>query len=172
MNSILIVGHARHGKDTVAEILRDSYGYTFESSSHACLRIFIYELLKDKYGYTTLEECFQDRVNHRAEWKQLITMYNTPDKTRLARAIIKDNDIYVGMRCEDELAACDLIGLFDYVIWVDADKRKPPESEESMTIKLDDSMYVVDNNGTEDDLIKQVEKLVRFMKVDNILEGL
>ena len=30
---LLIIGHARHGKDTVAEILRDTHGYDFVSSS-------------------------------------------------------------------------------------------------------------------------------------------
>ena len=30
---IYIVGHGRHGKDTVAEILRDRFGFTFTASS-------------------------------------------------------------------------------------------------------------------------------------------
>jgi hypothetical protein len=29
---LLVIGHGRHGKDTVCEMLRDHYGYTFESS--------------------------------------------------------------------------------------------------------------------------------------------
>ena len=33
---LLVIGHGRHGKDTVCEMLRDSYGYTFESSSKFC----------------------------------------------------------------------------------------------------------------------------------------
>jgi len=32
---LMIMDHARHGKDTVCEILRDTYGFTFESSSMA-----------------------------------------------------------------------------------------------------------------------------------------
>ena len=48
---LLVIGHGRHGKDTVCEILRDHYGYTFESSSKFCSLQFIYNDLKDKYGY-------------------------------------------------------------------------------------------------------------------------
>jgi len=65
---LLIIGHARHGKDTLAELLRDTFELKFVSSSQAASDIFIFDELKDKYGYTTPEECFEDRVNHRAEW--------------------------------------------------------------------------------------------------------
>jgi translation elongation factor EF-1alpha len=40
---LLVIGHGRHGKDTVCEMLRDDYGYTFESSSKFCSKFFIYE---------------------------------------------------------------------------------------------------------------------------------
>ena len=32
---LLVVGHGRHGKDTVCEML-EAYGYTFQSSSKFC----------------------------------------------------------------------------------------------------------------------------------------
>lgn len=73
---LLIIGPARHGKDTLAETMRDNFGLNFKSSSQACSDIFIFNELKDKYGYTTPEECFEDRLNHRAEWYQLICGYN------------------------------------------------------------------------------------------------
>ena len=161
MRKILIIGHARHGKDTVAEFLRDYYGYTFKSSSFAALEYVMYPVLKEKYGYLSMEECYEDRVNHRAEWKQMITDYNTPDKAKLCKEILADNSIYVGMRCEEELRAC--APLFDMVVWVDGSKRKPPESKESMTITLDDGMYILDNNGTGKQLFFEVDKLVQVI---------
>jgi hypothetical protein len=51
-HKLLVIGHGRHGKDTVCEFLRDDYGYSFESSSQFCSKLFIYDNLKDKYGYT------------------------------------------------------------------------------------------------------------------------
>jgi len=39
---LLIIGHGRHGKDTVCEILRDKYNLqVFESSSRFCSKRFI-----------------------------------------------------------------------------------------------------------------------------------
>lgn len=150
---LLIIGHARHGKDTLAEILRDGWGYTFQSSSYAAAEKVVYPVLQPKYGYTSIEEAYEDRVNHRAEWKELITAYNTPDKTRLAKEIMQENDIYVGMRCKDELSACKAIGLFDHIIWVDAEGRVDPEDESSNTLSMDMADIVVDNSGTGDQLI-------------------
>lgn len=65
IKKILILGHARHGKDTLAEILNKEYGMTFMSSSQAANEIFLFDELKNKYGYKTKEESFNDRVNHR-----------------------------------------------------------------------------------------------------------
>lgn len=95
---LLIIGHKRHGKDTLAEIFRDNFGMTFNSSSNAAAEIFIYDALKNKYGYKSFKECFYDRMNKRAEWYDLICEYNVKDKARLAKDILKDNDCYVGMR--------------------------------------------------------------------------
>jgi hypothetical protein len=78
---LLVIGHGRHGKDTVCEMLRDHYRYTFESSSKFCSLQFIYNDLKDKYGYANEEECYADRHNHRAEWYNAICDYNVPDAT-------------------------------------------------------------------------------------------
>ena len=78
----MILGSARHGKDTMAEILRDEFGMTFESSSQSAADIFLYDLLKEKYGYETSEECFEDRHNHRQEWYEAIKAYNKDGCTR------------------------------------------------------------------------------------------
>jgi dephospho-CoA kinase len=75
-NNIIIIGNFRHGKDTVAEIMKNLYGFNYESSSVAACKIFLFEALKNKYNYSTIEECFEDRGNHRAEWYELICEYN------------------------------------------------------------------------------------------------
>jgi hypothetical protein len=45
--------------------------------------------LKVKYGYKTSEECFEDRVNHRSEWYDMICEYNLNDKAKLAKGILE-----------------------------------------------------------------------------------
>src|SRR4051812_46522244 len=130
MKRICIVGHGRHGKDTVAEFMHELYGFNFASSSETAARIFLFDALKDKYGYQTFNECYEDRGNHRTEWHDLICAYNYYDKARLAKDILKDNDIYVGMRSDEELQECLRQELFDLVIGV-FNPHKPLESPES-----------------------------------------
>ena len=115
---LLLVGHGRHGKDTVAEILRDEFQMIFKSSSLAAAEIFLYDALKDKYDYKTPEECFEDRVNHRPEWYEMICAYNDPDKAKLAKSILLEADCYVGMRDREEIEECLKQGVFELVIWV------------------------------------------------------
>lgn len=143
---LLVVGHGRHGKDTFCELS----GLPFQSSSEAALDIVIWPY----WGcakYETKAECFEDRSNHRSTWYNMIKAYNNADKTSLATKILVNSDIYCGMRNREELHACNTIGLFDAIIWVDASDRLPPEPASSMTITRDDCGLFVDNNGPEKD---------------------
>lgn len=151
---LMILGHARHGKDTVAEILRDNLGLTFVSSSFAAAEKVMVPFLRDVRGivYPNLDACYADRVNHRQDWYEQIKAYNTPDGARLAREIYRTSDIYVGMRNWEELAAVKAEKLFDYAIWVDASKRKEPESAASCSVTPEMASHVIDNNGTPEQL--------------------
>jgi hypothetical protein len=105
---------------------------------------------------------FADRVNHRKTWADLISAYNTPDKTRTAKTMLdRGFDMYVGMRRRDELNACHDSKLFDYVIWVDALRRLPPESAESMELDASDADIYFDNNGSSD----SVDYFVVFLQM-------
>lgn len=121
---LLILGHARHGKDTVAQMLNEEFGLTHLASSEASATIFIFDTLKEKYNYKTIEECFNDRVNHRDEWYSLICEYNNGDESRLAREIVERANIYVGMRSQSELDECIKNKIFDHILGV-VDPRKP-----------------------------------------------
>lgn len=155
---ILVVSLGRFGKDTLCEIVKQKFGIEFISSSHYMLEKIVYPSLKDKYGYTSEEECYEDRVNHREEWFNLIDNYNKEDYSRLAKNILTENDIYCGMRCVKQFNASR--HLFDIVIWVDAEKRLGiTEDESSMTITKDMADIIIDNNGTLEDFENKVTKL-------------
>lgn len=157
---ILILGHGRHGKDTAAEYLAKACNFKFASSSEFANEHVIFPKLAPLYGYQTLEECFADRGNHRDEWRNLIREYNSLDRARLARNILEENDIYVGMRCHNEYAAAK--DLFDVIVWVDASSRHPREP--SMTIEYDDDeMIKVDNNRELPHLHHQLDLLVELL---------
>ena len=149
---ILLIGHARHGKDTVSEMLVYLMGLTFRSSSDFVNERAVFPVLAPKYGYQTLDECYQDRVNHRKEWYELLREYNGDDPARLGRELFEEYDIYCGLRHREEFQAMKDESLFDVCIWIDAGKRLPPESLESMTLTKEDADIVVDNNGSLEDL--------------------
>ena|SRR6056297_1710149 len=160
---LLIIGYGRHGKDTVCEYLRDVHGYSFESSSKFCSKKFIFNDLKDKYDYASEDECYADRHNHREEWYNAICDYNTKDGARLGREIFKEHSIYCGLRNKAEFHAMKNTGVFDYAIWVDRSDHLPPESKESMTLEQWMADYTIDNNGTLDDLHRNVDGLINFL---------
>ena len=146
--NICIIGHGNWGKDALAEYWRDKYNLSFQSSSAFANEKFIFDTLKNKYGYETPEECFNDRRNHREEWANLITAYNTPDKTKLARELLETSDAYIGMRDPDEVRASIEEELFDHIFWIDASKRLPPESKKSCGVEESMADTLIDNNGT------------------------
>jgi dephospho-CoA kinase len=156
---LCIIGSMRMGKDSMAEILRDEFGMTFESSSQSAADIFLYGLLKEKYGYETSEECFEDRHNHRQEWYEAICEYNKDDKARLAKGIMERTNCYVGMRDRDEIKECIKQELFDLIVWVDASDRLPEEPATSFNIDKGCADIIIENNGTYEEFY---EKILRF----------
>lgn len=156
---LLILGNARHGKDTLAELFQEHFGLTFMSSSQASADFFLYDLLKNKYGYKTPEECFEDRVNHRDEWYLAICDYNKDNRARLASEILKKADCYVGMRDKAEFDECVKQNLFDLIIWVDASKRLPLEPGTSFNINMSDADIVIENNGTYEEFVKKAKRI-------------
>ena len=160
---LLVIGHGRHGKDTVCEILRDKYAYSFESSSQFCSKLFIYNNLKDKYGYANEEECYADRHNHRAEWYNAICDYNVPDPARLGREMFNAYDIYCGLRNKKEYHAMRNTEVFDYAIWVDRSDYLPLESKDSMSLEQWMADFTIDNNGTLEELQFNVDQLLDYL---------
>jgi hypothetical protein len=155
---LLILGYGRHGKDSVAEMLRDNYGLRFKSSSQFVAEECLWEQWgKDRYD--TFDEMYEDRHNHRVTWMEMISAYNTPDKTKTAATMLSRGlDMYVGMRRQDELEACRQANLFDFIVWVER-PGFPPETG-SMDITKDSSFwnFCIKNDGTLTDLERKVDE--------------
>lgn len=160
---LLVIGHARHGKDTVCEVLRDEFDFNFRSSSDFCAERFIYAALKDKYGYATYQQCFEDRHNHRAEWYDMIHDYCRNDYAQLGREIFAENDVYCGLRNKSEFHAMRNTGVFDYAVWVDRCDHLPLEDPRSMSLEIWMADYVIDNNGTLDDLRRNTREFIKSL---------
>ena len=161
--TLLVISGMRSGKDTFGEIMASEFGLKYTSSSQASAEIFIFDELKNKYGYETSEQCFEDRVNHRQEWYELICDYNKDDRARLAKGILEHSDCYVGMRDRDEITECIKQGLFDLIIWVDASERLEEEGKESFNIDKTCADISIDNNGTYQEFKTKVSRLGKII---------
>ena len=161
---VLILGYARHGKDTAAEHLRDAHGIPFRSSSlFLAETVVMPELAGRGIAYPDLDACYADRVNHRALWREIIEDYNRDEPARLAKAILAEADCYVGMRMAREYWASR--SLFDVIFWIDAsDRGLPPEGTDSMDIAFDPAWMVrIDNGGTFDAMKAQIDAWMRTL---------
>lgn len=147
---LLVLGHGRHGKDTVAEMLRERFGVSFGSSSYsAAEKVMMPAFVRQGAPYPDVDACYADRANHRAFWHHCIAAYNTPDKSKLCREILAENNCYVGMRSDKEFAATK--HLFDHILWV-FDPRKPLENADSFNISQTPDMVQIWNGGDLHDL--------------------
>lgn len=159
----MIVGHGRHGKDTVAEMISERLKLPFTSSSLKCAALLFPELSK-KYAYDSVQTCFDDRHNHRAEWFDLICKINSPDKSSLGRLVYQTSDIYVGIRDWRELQACKNANLYDVCVWVDRSLKTKLEAKSSMTVEAWMADYMLDNNGTLEDLDRNLNVLLSTIR--------
>ena len=154
---LFVIGQGRHGKDFAAEIIQDLYGLTFESSSMFCAEHVVGPWLENLgITYDSLEECYEDRVNHRMEWYNAIRAYNKGDESRLSAAIFDKYDVYVGIRSRVEFLASRSIS--DLSIWIEASKRKP-QVDPTCKILPADCDIIIDNNGTKEELRYKLTRL-------------
>lgn len=168
---LMVIGHGRHGKDTVASLIQRDYGLNFVSSSFFMAERVLYPYFQKQHPglYTSIEECYEDRHQHRALWFDKICEFNEKpvrDMARLGNLLFSEYDIYCGIRNKNEFHALRNGGSFDAAIWVDRSDHLPREPESSMTIKPWMADFIIDNNGTEADLEREVKRLMENVLLD------
>lgn len=153
--SIIITGHKNHGKDTACEIINLPW---VGSSRYACNK-FIFNQMKEKYKYRDTLKCYEDRNNHRKFWYDSIEDYNAEDRARLGTEIFSNYTIYCGIRSIRELTALRKKFPSLLVVWIDASKRKPLESKESITVTQEDCDIIITNNNSIEDFSRKLINL-------------
>lgn len=154
---VLVLGHGRHGKDQFADFLCQFRGLTKTSSSWEAAHL-IYPIMQSMYGYSSVSQCYQDRVNHRHEWKMFICGLNAIDPTVLLRTIYQKSNVYVGLRSNLEYKAALAKNLVDLIYWVDA-RPRVDYVDETLDIQYDPNLMIwIDNNGSLEDLENQAKQ--------------
>lgn len=162
----LVIGHARHGKDTVARMIcgwaltHTDDELKFVSSSLFCAeRVVIPYLEKRGILYESVQQCYDDRHNWRGFWYDAICEYCKDDPARVVRELLAENDIYVGLRQRAEFFAARNLRLFDHVIWVE-DPRKLLEPSNSMNLEPWMADFHIVNSGDFDYLAARVAEVM------------
>lgn len=151
---LLILGHAQHGKDVVAELLAEKYNLRLVNASEIVAAVSY-----KQFGLSSIDEAYATRGSRRPELYDLIASW---PETALADFIFSVADVYVGCRRQEELDAV-IEKHNPTVLWVDASQRKPLEPGTSISIKMPADCWVIDNNGTLEDLCSVINGSVDLL---------
>ena len=104
---LYVIGHAEHGKTTVARCLAGMLNCTYADSSLWMADRVVRPWLAKRFDvhYDSVEEAHRDRHKWRAEWQEAIADFNAEDPAKLSREIFFDNRIYCGCRTLREFEA-------------------------------------------------------------------
>ncbi len=167
---IMVIGHARHGKDTIANLLEKRYGFRNKSAAMIAAEFIIYPISLSTIdynwpNYNSFLECFNDKHSHREAWFKTIQKFNASDKANLARLVYSESDVYCGVRDAAELWTIHEDNRYDLCIWVDASERLPLEPSTSITVHQCMADVVINNNGTEfalEDSLRAIMKAYNY----------
>lgn len=117
---LAIVGPGCCGKDTCAEYLAKHTGlrYTHGISRQAAPYVYRH-LLTMGFTYKNVEECYDDRANHRTKWADAIDVLQAHDPAAITRELLVEQDIVTGVRRGREHQTLVDEGIVDCWIWID-----------------------------------------------------
>lgn len=157
---LLVIGHARHGKDTFAEYLRDRHGWSFASSGEFACEKAVYPLMTE--FYPDWRSLYRDKEQYRELFFHAIRAYNLRPGPALHQQILSGHDMYLGMRSRAEFTKS--VSDFDLVVWIDASQRKPMEPLASNELTPADADVIINNNSTLEDLHSEIEGFLTWLE--------
>lgn len=177
---LMICGSGESGKDELAKILKKhlpeiNYKYP---TSYYCIDIFYEEVqngiwtnerLRDQglyfegyypNQYGSKETFYESRRYHRDIWGYWVKQFNKDDPIKLYQlAIDKGERVFVGLRKVKEYDSFREKFPNSFSIWVQRDSVKHDPTQEYGPDKCD---FIIQNNGTIEELENKVKKLVSF----------
>ena len=186
----IVIGHGRHGKDTVGEMLADDYGLSFKSSSMFCAEKVIWPLLSDADVVFDFARQMENRDVDADTIDRVVTKALTLDGAygsaeqayedrsnhrelwfqaiamyctpadRLGKELLEQHDVYCGIRSKRELSGVVNSGVVDAVIWVDRSDHLPNEDPSSISVEPWMATHTLDNNGSLQDLEYNLKALM------------
>jgi hypothetical protein len=147
---LAIVGPSRCGKDVAARWFAEHTPLRYSKSTsqviapHAAARLGL-----------SAEEAFARRHEDRDLWFKLGCELRRDDPAYLAREVLRDGDLVVGVRDRAEMEATIREGLVDLVIWIDRDVPVDP----TLTYGRELADVVIENRWSLADLHRRLDRL-------------
>lgn len=161
---IAIVGHGGSGKSEVSRYLSNALKLRYSgigTSRYAADHIF--KCSRSAFPlphYNNVEECYEDRRNHRKAWAMVIDKLEKDNPLGYYAALLQQSDVIDGLRRNSVLEAFVSARAVDLVIQVVRDVPVDPTYEISPNL-ID---LVVPNYGTTPELHRRLDRILAACK--------
>jgi len=159
--NLAICGPGRCGKDTAMQWLEEHTTLRCAGSTSEAAAPMVFDHIGRDHGYTSVQECWEDRHNHRELWAKLIWDYNKPFGIRLYHDMLKESDMLNGIRRAGELQALLERGMIDLVVWIHRDVPDDP----SLEMPMDVADVVIPNTGSLSDFYSKLERFAAAIRI-------
>ena len=159
---IAICGPGESGKDEASRWLAENTILLYKKSTSQAAAEVVFERW-GKDHYYTVQECWNDRRNHRQTWQDTILAYNAedPEHIRLYREMQHTHDIFNGIRTKADLEACRRHGLIHLAIWI---RRDAVPNTDPMIVTEQDCDITIVNNGSLDEFHRKLAALAQYLE--------
>lgn len=155
-----VIGHGRHGKDSVAEFLAKNSPLNYYAGTSVYAADRVYPWLCERYEwarkYPNATACWLHRHENREEWAAAIADINRDDPVQLYRDCLAHQELLTGIRWRREFEAINAAKLVDTWIWVE---RPGFPLDPTCELTRDDADSFIRNDG---DLIDLEMKVIRW----------
>lgn len=144
--NLLIVGHGRGGKDTVAQFLHGRGNLRCAGSFSWFALPFIAAALKEPE-----QKCWEERHAKRQFWFEFCNALRANDPLFLARRALQKGNVVTGLRDRVEMDAAKASGLFSAILWVE---RPGIPVDPTVKFTREDATDMLINDGSLEELEK------------------
>lgn len=167
---LMILGHGRSGKDTIAQMFANALGYHYGGSTSLGVKPIITYSITQSLDPVVNDQCYDDRHTYRQYWFDACNMLRRIDPLIIIKCQLAIGDFMLGNRSKEEF-----INGLDYwrptsVIWM-ARRVAPVDptlefTRSDITIECNKRSIhhiTMGNNDSLDVLRQQVDNALRFL---------
>jgi len=162
---VVIAGYSGHGKMEIAKLL-SAHGFSCITKTRFIYEKFLFDqLVLDGYDYRTVNKAIKDKRNHQQYFDLSVSKYESGDCSKIAKKLLEEYNVYVGICDSKELNTLRERGLVDIVIWVDGFTRLgTTDPVSNIDIVESDADFVFDNNGSKEDLEDEIKSFFDYLE--------